>query len=68
VPQGAFLLSLGIETRAARLVETATTDQAMLVRSGCRRLIDPGEMGTLFKVLAITRMNDRAPPGFEDTP
>jgi NADH dehydrogenase [ubiquinone] 1 alpha subcomplex assembly factor 7 len=68
VPQGAFLLSLGIETRAARLVETATPDQAMLVRSGCRRLIDPGEMGTLFKVLAITRMNDPAPPGFEDTP
>ena len=68
LPQGAFLSRLGIEARAARLIETATPDQAMLIRSGCRRLIDPREMGTLFKVLAITRSGDPAPPGFEDTP
>ena len=68
LPQGVFLSRLGIEARAARLIETATPDQAMLIRSGCRRLIDPREMGTLFKVLAITRSGDPAPPGFEDTP
>jgi NADH dehydrogenase [ubiquinone] 1 alpha subcomplex assembly factor 7 len=68
IPQGTFLSRLGIESRAAKLMESATPDQAVLIRSGCRRLIDPREMGTLFKVLAITRSGDPAPPGFEDTP
>jgi NADH dehydrogenase [ubiquinone] 1 alpha subcomplex assembly factor 7 len=61
-----FLSRLGIEARAARLIEKAAPDQAMLIRSGCRRLIDPAEMGTLFKVLAITRKDDPTPAGFED--
>jgi NADH dehydrogenase [ubiquinone] 1 alpha subcomplex assembly factor 7 len=64
VSQREFLTRLGIDVRAARLIEGATPDQAMLIRSGCRRLIDPREMGTLFKVLSITRNEDPAPPGF----
>jgi NADH dehydrogenase [ubiquinone] 1 alpha subcomplex assembly factor 7 len=60
-----FLTRLGIETRAAKLIEGATPDQAVSIRSGCRRLIDPREMGTLFQVLSITRNQDPPPAGFE---
>jgi NADH dehydrogenase [ubiquinone] 1 alpha subcomplex assembly factor 7 len=66
IPQGAFLTRLGIEQRAAKLMESATPDQAVLIRSGCRRLIDPREMGTLFKVIAITRNTEPTPPGFAE--
>jgi NADH dehydrogenase [ubiquinone] 1 alpha subcomplex assembly factor 7 len=53
VTQRAFLRALGLEIRAAALVEAATPEQAPLVESGARRLIEPRGMGTLFKVLAI---------------
>jgi NADH dehydrogenase [ubiquinone] 1 alpha subcomplex assembly factor 7 len=64
ISQREFLTRLGIEVRAAKLIEGATPDQAMLIRSGCRRLIDPREMGTLFKVLPVTRNENPVPPGF----
>jgi NADH dehydrogenase [ubiquinone] 1 alpha subcomplex assembly factor 7 len=64
--QGRFLARLGIEQRAARLIEGASTDQALEIRSGCRRLIDPAQMGTLFKALAITPQGAPPPPGFDN--
>ena len=66
VDQGRFLVSLGIEARAARLIAAANPDQALLIRSGCRRLIDPREMGTLFQVIAFA--HPALPPlaGFEN--
>ncbi len=63
VTQGALLQALGIELRAARLM-AAAPDQAALVRSACRRLIDPAEMGTLFKALALTAPGAAPPAGF----
>ena len=53
VPQGRFLSRMGIEERARMLMEAATPEQAAHLASGARRLIDPGEMGTLFQVLAL---------------
>ena len=66
VDQGRFLVRLGIEARAARLIAAADPDQALLIRSGCRRLIDPREMGTLFQVIAFA--HPALPPlaGFEN--
>jgi NADH dehydrogenase [ubiquinone] 1 alpha subcomplex assembly factor 7 len=64
VPQGAFLLSLGIEARAQQLIARASDEAALLIRSGCRRLVDPAEMGTLFKALALTPADAPAPAGF----
>ena len=64
VPQGVFLDRLGIEARAARLIAMASAEQAHLIRSGCRRLVDPAEMGRLFKVLALTHPSCPAPAGF----
>ena len=64
VEQGAFLARLGIAARAARLAASAALNQALLIRSGCRRLIDPMQMGRLFKALALTGPAGPPPAGF----
>jgi NADH dehydrogenase [ubiquinone] 1 alpha subcomplex assembly factor 7 len=69
VTQGAFLESLGIAARAARLIEHATPPQAQAIETGCRRLIDPDAMGSLFKVLALGKKGAATPSGFKrETP
>ena len=64
VPQGEFLQSLGAELRLAVLLRQARPEQRAALETGLRRLIDPDEMGTLFKVLAITSPELPAPAGF----
>src|SRR3546814_4427466 len=59
VAQGDFLRRLGIETRAEALCRGAAEAQRATIRSGCARLIDPAEMGTLFKTVAWTRSEER---------
>jgi NADH dehydrogenase [ubiquinone] 1 alpha subcomplex assembly factor 7 len=53
VTQGHFLRQLGIETRAALLAKAAGPKVQAELQGQLRRLIDPGEMGTLFKVMAL---------------
>ncbi|CCG41744.1 class I SAM-dependent methyltransferase [Magnetospirillum molischianum] len=53
VSQGLFLSRMGIEERATMLMREATPEQAAALAAGARRLIDPSEMGTLFRVLAL---------------
>ncbi|MFQ5959476.1 MAG: class I SAM-dependent methyltransferase, partial [Alphaproteobacteria bacterium] len=65
VNQGEFLCALGIEARAATLADNATERQRADIDTALRRLIDPGKMGTLFKVLAITPADTPPPAGFE---
>jgi len=65
ITQGAFLSGLGIEARTEKLAANRTSKQADLLRSGCHRLIDAQEMGTLFKVLALTASGLGIPAGFE---
>jgi NADH dehydrogenase [ubiquinone] 1 alpha subcomplex assembly factor 7 len=64
VTQGDWLRALGIEARAATLLAKADAAQSETIRSGCRRLIDPAQMGALFKVMAITPRDVSAPDGF----
>jgi NADH dehydrogenase [ubiquinone] 1 alpha subcomplex assembly factor 7 len=61
--QGYFLEQIGIVRRAEQL-KKAAPDQASDIDAAVRRLIDPSEMGTLFKAMAICE--DRSPgvPGF----
>lgn len=66
VAQGEFLRRLGIELRAEQLARHATPRQAQDIHAGCKRLIAPSEMGTLFKALAITHPDMAAPPGFDE--
>ena len=62
--QGKFLVRLGAEVRAEQLLHNATEDQAEQIISGVRRLVDPTQMGELFKVMAILSDHDVTPSGF----
>ena len=68
VPQGRFLVALGAEARLVALSARASPAQRALLDSGLRRLIDPAEMGNLFKVLALSSPGLPAPAGFAETP
>lgn len=66
VPQGQFLDRLGLRLRAAALLKRATPEQARDIRAAVERLLQPAQMGTLFKVLAIVGPGLAGPPaGFE---
>ncbi len=62
--QSGFLASLGIAAREAALLGAATPAQHETIRSGVRRLVDPNEMGVLFKALALTQKSAPVPAGF----
>jgi SAM-dependent MidA family methyltransferase len=63
VGQGAWLRAMGIDFRAASLAKgaPARTEEIALARE---RLTAPGQMGVLFKVLALTAPNWPVPEGF----
>jgi SAM-dependent MidA family methyltransferase len=62
--QGAVLARLGMDARAERLARNLTGDALESHRAAHRRLTDPVEMGSLFKVLAVTSAGAPPPPGF----
>lgn len=66
VPQGEFLAALGAAARLSALCAGATAAQREMLALGLRRLIDPREMGTLFKALALVSPGLPAPAGFEE--
>ncbi len=64
MPQGAFLLKLGLAARRDRLLDGARPEQRAAIVSGAARLIDPHQMGVLFQVLALTGGGLPVPPPF----
>jgi NADH dehydrogenase [ubiquinone] 1 alpha subcomplex assembly factor 7 len=64
LPQGAFLLKLGLGERRDQLRATATEAQKTAIASGATRLADPQQMGVLFKVLVLTSAGLPPPPPF----
>jgi NADH dehydrogenase [ubiquinone] 1 alpha subcomplex assembly factor 7 len=64
VPQGRFLTELGAGLRLAALRARAAPSQRQALDSGVSRLLDPAEMGTLFKAIALVSPGLPAPPGF----
>ena len=64
-PQGVFLERLGITARANRLAQEMGADAVQALVAAHRRLTHPGEMGTLFKVMAIYGPDMKPPPGLE---
>ena len=66
IEQGAFLEALGIDVRAQALMENASAEQVKDLEKGLHRLIHSDQMGSLFKVLAMSAHNDKAihPAGF----
>ncbi len=65
VTQGRFLAVLGAELRSAALGARATAGQRLVLESGVRRLLDPAEMGEIFKVLALVSPGLPPPAGFD---
>jgi NADH dehydrogenase [ubiquinone] 1 alpha subcomplex assembly factor 7 len=64
IGQGRFLTALGAGLRLAALSARATPAQRGSLESGVRRLLDPGEMGDLFKVVALVSPGLESPAGF----
>jgi SAM-dependent MidA family methyltransferase len=63
VPQGEWLVSLGIDARTATLARSAPAREEEL-RAARHRLVDSSEMGGLFKVLAVSSTESPPPEGF----
>ena len=63
VPQRDFLGMLGIASRAAALAKQAP-ERADEVSAAFARLTDPGQMGTLFRVMGLTGAGWPTPAGF----
>jgi NADH dehydrogenase [ubiquinone] 1 alpha subcomplex assembly factor 7 len=63
VTQAAFLAALGIHLRAERL-KHASPEKASEVDAALDRLTKPAQMGTLFKVMAITAPSAAPPLAF----
>jgi SAM-dependent MidA family methyltransferase len=64
LPQGEFLLKLGVEMRRDRLLQQANLEQRQAITTGVDRLINPRVMGHLFKALAVTSLTTTPPPPF----
>lgn len=56
--QRQFLLDFGIQLRLEQICSQVDSAQASLIRQSVDRLINPSEMGHLFKVLHIEKLND----------
>ena len=65
VPQGRFLRALGAEARLAALCARASPEQQARLQSGLNRLLEPEQMGDLFKVLAFASRG-LPTPGFDN--
>jgi NADH dehydrogenase [ubiquinone] 1 alpha subcomplex assembly factor 7 len=65
VAQGLFLARLGARRRLAALAARAAPGQRIALEAGLARLMNPGEMGELFKVIALVSPGLPRPPGFE---
>lgn len=62
--QGQFLMQLGLGSRASALVKGKSEEQHAEVFSALKRLTAPDEMGTLFRVLSVTDIDQEPAPGF----
>ncbi|HZL58840.1 MAG TPA: SAM-dependent methyltransferase [Stellaceae bacterium] len=62
--QGAWLQSLGVAARLATLGAGKDAATVESLAAGVRRLIEPAQMGTLFKALALTSPAAPPPAGF----
>ena len=66
--QGAFLERLGATARAQALARDLAGDALARAAAAHRRLTHPGEMGTLFKALGLTRPGEPPLPGLDPPP
>ena len=65
VPQGPFLAALGLPQRTDRLARACAPGEGQALIEAARRLMEPDQMGRLFKAIAICSPDSPAPAGFE---
>ncbi len=65
ITQGHFLLALGLQQRLRQLMAGLEEAQAEAVAKAAARLVDPAQMGGLFKVLCLTKNIAAPPPPFD---
>ena len=67
IDQGDFLRAIGIDLRAKALAERADPERAEELKHTRDRLVGKGkgEMGALFKAMAVTNRRLPPPPGFQ---
>jgi SAM-dependent MidA family methyltransferase len=70
VDQGDFLRAIGIDLRTKALAERAGAERGAELQETRNRLVGKakGEMGALFKAMAVANRNLPAPPGFHPVP
>ena len=56
--QREFFLNHGIKERAKKIMLKSTQKQKKIIRKGLERLIDKNKMGSLFKVLVVSKSYD----------
>ncbi|WP_011581485.1 MULTISPECIES: class I SAM-dependent methyltransferase [Chelativorans] len=62
MPQGEFLLDLGLLERAGRLGAGKSAEEQQRIRGEVERLAGPQEMGELFKAMAVLPVGIEVPP------
>jgi NADH dehydrogenase [ubiquinone] 1 alpha subcomplex assembly factor 7 len=67
VTQAEFLTALGVRERAAMLQHQASPDQKDAIQTALARLVGEDQMGSLFKVLALTPAESPLPAGFRNS-
>ena len=68
IAQVEFLRRMGIGVRAEQLMATASEAEAEQIRTAFSRLVDDEGMGTLFKVMTISRNDVGDPVAMVDVP
>jgi NADH dehydrogenase [ubiquinone] 1 alpha subcomplex assembly factor 7 len=67
--QNVFLAVMGIQVRAENLMRACVNDnERHVIAEGFNRLVDPAQMGTVYKVLCAAHEAVGAPPGFQHLP
>ena len=67
ITQRDFLIQLGVEVRAKKLMAKSSTEQVINIKTGLDRLISRARMGELFKVICLSNFDDLPPEEFEGT-
>ena len=66
VPQGRFLMRIGLAARAEQAAQHAAPEQRRALLAAIDRLTSPAQMGEVFKVALLLPPGTGTPPGFDD--
>eukprot|EP00455_Lapot_gusevi_P051806 TRINITY_DN780_c0_g1_i4.p1 TRINITY_DN780_c0_g1~~TRINITY_DN780_c0_g1_i4.p1 ORF type:complete len:510 (-),score=82.11 TRINITY_DN780_c0_g1_i4:36-1565(-) len=69
IPQVQFLSHMGMLSRLENLMNTIEDEEKRnTILSAVERLVDPDQMGVLFKAISLAHESIEAPPGFWEAP